>query len=1072
MKRIFKFFPVALAAFALASCSSDDLNVTNSAGELLNVDGKLLVQVDGGDEGTMRGGFMTTVNPETSTLRTSFFFSEGDQLKLYHDATSWKPEKWTATAFGQYKNAEGIAVFEKTDAEIKDEENAYGIFPADLGQFGNENRTSLKYDLSGLKFIDYAAEAKDFDDGTVDVKAVDDPTGNTKAYRAPFPLWGVKKAGAKVMTVKHLAGILRLDLASMDNSTISNTTARYIVIQSTNKLTGDLATAADVFDPQPAEAVDPDNLMKKAPKLVTEAATGTTPLTAVPTTKTGIANDDIIVVELSKKATTDPALPNHVMLFVPITDGNAGGDVKIYVSNIVAKGTTLDLTSATHLAKKGDGVTDAIYTLDAAKIKEENEVQLSGFDGLAPAEQSKVQAGVFYRINDDSSNKNTTAKTPFELAKGIIAADKAAYRDFEITFTQPINVKNNDGSPQNFYLDLTNTVTDYLMSDYPDGWELKHNVTVNLTLKESDDAGSVPSVLYVKTKGGKKLTLNITNDVKKIDRIEIKDGDLKSPLILTAASSVQLPNLTLGADNNDLLTLKAGVPVMYAKSNFVFDCPNFNTSDRLTELRLSTGFTKLTALSGNIGKISLNGTDKIDRDVTIYTEGKVGINVVDYSNMPKTTTAGKTTDTYNIKFESKWVEGKVATGFTKTILRGTTDLDNVITTAAQLAFAKTAGTDYTIIGEYDLDGTNSAWTSVTGFDSNIAGAQYYRFSNSSAAERAIEGSAVIQNLKGANGLIADWNTATANKTISNFTFKGTNAVTATTNVATGLLVGSVTPAANGIIDKIVFEGTNTITPKTAQTAGVGLLAGAVSNTTAALTIKNINVKAGTVGATGKGTTTALAAVIGKYTGTTATNELTIANVQVASGVNVIGFKNIGGIIGEIGVGKVTFAAMKKDGSAIYTTLGSAYAADNIQNVSNATLTTYRVDTSAPYSSVLPTYGQFFGAATTTTAATDITIMGAMTKTSIYEQDWAYYLADTNGEYKHWDIYRFYNEIGHCGYTPGANNVTITPAFSGFTNISHTSGTTYGTTKTLKGSVATTAPTDNASTLYYGYVKQP
>lgn len=1072
MKQIFKFFPVALAAFALASCSSDDLNVTNADGEIQNVDGKLLVQVDGQNEDVTRSGFMTTVNPTSSMLRSSLFFSKNDQLKLYHEATSWKPEVWTATDFGQYKNSTGaasseegsVAVFDNANATITEAEKAYGIFPATIGQFGNENRTSLKYDLSALKFISYSAEAKDYDDGTVAVTAASDATGNTKAYTAPFPLWGVKNAGAKVMTMKHLAGILRLDLANVDNSSMTATQARYIVIQSVNKLTGDLATAADVFNPTATEEVDPETLMTKAPKLVTTTASGTTGLTAVPTTATGITNDDVIVVELTKDD------PNHVMLFLPITAGNgetsSTPDIKIYVSTPVTKGssTTLALgTGASNQAKMGDGTTDAIYELTADLIDSENKAQLSGYSSLSAAEKKKVQPGVFYRINDDSSNQNTTAKTPWELAQGIIDADKAAYRDFEINFTLPIQVKNEDTAPQNFYLDLSGENTEYGLG----GYDLKHNVTVNFTLAKSSDATTKPAVLYIKTKSAasKKLTLNITNATSAIDSIVVLEDELRSNLVLKEATgTAQLPKIHINKGNNDKVTLEAGTTQMITGSDVAVDNASGQTVD---EIVLANGISKLNLLDGQVSKLELAAgsapTDPkpIAADVTIYTEGNAAIKEVNYGWMPKTTTSGRTTDTYNLIYESKWIAGSVApTAAATTAITGVSGV-KYITSAAQLAGIGTATGDVTVLGTYDLDGTNSAWTSLTGLTQSITGAQYYRFSNSTASARAIEGKTTIKNLAGTNGLIADWTPAATN-TIKNIIFDGGNNVTgATGGTKIGLLVGEVTTTNSGNITDIEVKGTNTIKSE------------------------------------GSSAAKAIAAVIGKASGA---DQLNLSNVTVAAGTTVKGFQYVGGLIGEI-AGKVSFGVRAAAGTDKFAaTTAPAYLATDVQmNASAASLETYRVNTTAPCSSALPTFGQFYGGISAMTADGDVTILVPNTTTDFQQLTeartddlWGYYVPTTSEEYDQWNIELNYNQFGHYGAQIGTNNVVeATATANKYAKFLHTTGgttATYGLATPLKPYIGvvgtattgyTKAKADQAWTtssttgvFYYSWVKQP
>ncbi|MBR1880535.1 MAG: hypothetical protein IJ804_07300 [Prevotella sp.] len=1045
MKKIFKFFSAALAVAALASCSSDDLDVSNSIKEIEYSPNKLLVQVEGSEDASTRSGFITLV--DNYSLYSSFFFSQGDVMKLYHNATSWKPETWTASEFGQYKNSGGVAVF-TADAggTITTAEDAYGIFPSTIGQFGNENRTSLAYDLSSMRFIDYSAESKAFDSGS--------RTGTGTAYVAPFPLWGVKAAGETVMTVKHLAGILRVDLANIDNSTMAANQARFIVIQSANNLSGKLQTAADLLNPTAAEKlnVGVDNLMTAAPKLKTAVASGATPLNAVPITTAGLAagQNDVIVVKLTKDD------PNHVMLFVPITPDNTGGNINVYVSTpvVVTGGGAVNTIAVgagqAQQAKMADGVNDAIYTLDATTIQAENEAQpnASGWASLAAADKVKVQPGVFYRINDDSSNRNTTATTPFELTKGIIEADQAAYRDFEITFTKDIEVKNTGASnPQNYYIDFTNTVSDYRMTDLTldadGGWTLKHNVTVNLTLKESGDAGTTPSVLYVKTKGGKTLTLNITNGGTAVDSVVVNKGDLKSNLVLKEATGgAQLPNIHINSGNDDKVTLKAGATKLIANSNVTVD----NASGQLVaDIVLAEGISKLSMLDGTVTKIELattGGTNprSIANNVTIYTEGNASIAQVDYANMPKTTTAGGlSTDTYNLIYSSKWIAGSAAGAATTTI---TGNAATFITSAAQLAGVAAATGDVTVLGSYDLDGTNSAWTPLAGLTQNITGAQYYRFSN--AAARAITGNTTIANLAGVNGLIADWTPAAAANTISNITFNGGNAVTGAANAG-----------------------------------ALGLLVGTVDTQNAAGTIKNISVT-GTNSVTGSGTTPATMQGYGAVIGKTqdATNALNIVNVQVAEGTTVHGYQYVGGIVGEV-AGKVVFGL--QNGATDKIVAGAAVAAGDVANSSAATLETFKVG-SAPYSSALPSKGSFFGGASASATAGDVTIIGGLTLlgTARTGTEWGYYVPNAAGtEYDPWTINLYYNEIGHCGTTMAGSAVTVTAGFNAFymyTSNGAAVNPTYSVKTNLEPTVGVAYPTGAGvgigNTLYFDWVKQP
>jgi hypothetical protein len=284
-------------------------------------------------------------------------------------------------------------------------------------------------------------------------------------------------------------------------------------------LTGIINTAGDLLNPTLLEELDPTTFMSETPALEVEATANTAALNAIPLTEAGAeAVDNVIVMRIDANTKDE-----HVMAFVPILPEMAGGDVKVYVTPVLTTDpATIDLTNVANI--------EFDYTLTTDIIKECNDAYQGG--GSIYAGLNTVQRGVTYKINDDTTNTNDEAKTPFQLAEGIIAADKAAYRDFDVYFTQPIEVKNNDDSPQNFMMNLAGGDDRYGLAA---GWELKHNVTVHLTLKESDDAGTVPSVLYIKTLGGKKLTLDITNGATKVDSIVILKDGLKNELVLKEA---------------------------------------------------------------------------------------------------------------------------------------------------------------------------------------------------------------------------------------------------------------------------------------------------------------------------------------------------------------------------------------------------------------------------------------------------------------------------------------------------------------------------------------------------------
>lgn len=1041
MKKLFKLFPLALAALTFASCS-DDLNIANGEKELAYSPDKLLVQIeDDGSSDVTRGGYVTNIY--NYNLYSALAFDAGETLKLYHDATSWRPEIWTATTYDQYKNVVGTTAFKKEGATIIKEENAYGIYPSTASVFGNEDRTSIRYDLSDLAFVDYSIDATKSYAGTTGEGAI------TKYYKAEFPLWGVKEANAEVMTMKHLAGILRLDIADItDNGAYPLPTAdgqyRYVIVRSNaKKLTGVIETAGELLNPTALEKLDPTTFMTTTPRLEVEDADNAAALDVTPITAAAAAAADNVIVIRIDKNTTD----KHVMAYFPILPQMVGGDVDIFVTPNITPGanTTIDLNDVSNIAFR--------YALTAAVIKECNDAYQPSTKPYAGL--NTVQRGVTYKINDDRTNVNTDAKTPFQLAEGIIAADKKAYRDFDVYFTQPIEVKNTDDSPQNFWMNLAGGDARYGLAE---GWALKHNVTVHLTLKENAEGASKPSVLYIKTKeGSKKLTLVIDQPVaeaNRCDSVVIKDGDLKSELVLKSGDEKLLPNIHIGKNNyvatagaeKDYLTVAAGAKKIVSNSNFTLTTGN-NAADNVDILTIGAGTKKITIKGGRITTALLADgtaatTDKINSDVTIYTEGNASIGQISYKNMPK---GSDNKDSWNINYESKYVPfgGAVTNPVTK-VLNGSKTIENCVITAAQLSKMVTPATLFTVIGTFDLDGTHDvAWTSLSGLTSGISGAKWFRSETATLADANITGVATIKNLKGENGLLADWAPAAANDCISNFTFEGRNTISKTAGTALGLLVGTAGSANDGIIKNITLNGTNTI-----QDLTVGKNAACI----------------------------AIGGVIGKKVGD---GTLKLANVQVGSGTSVYGFKNIGGIIGEIN-GKVIFGAQKKDGSAdkfVIAAPWSDYAADDVLNKSEATLTTILV-ASAPASPNLPTVGQFFGGANMTNDG-DVAIIGGLSKLGTARQstttgvDWGYYLPDVNSEYWKWLAYLNYNEIGHYGYeVVGGNAVNWSgKAVNVFTKANDANK--YSVSTAFKGAVGT-APVDGtpAGTKYFGYVIKP
>lgn len=969
MKRIFKLFPVALTAFALASCSSDDLTSTNEAKELQFEEGKLYVQVDD-DENVTRAGYTELIADYSQIVAMSF--QKGDQFKVYHDAANWRPQiwEWKQTADVQYKGSTGFDVFEKTDddTDISQYSVAYGCYPANLVQFGNENRTSLAYDMTSFKLLNYATNsAQTFDYNGTEYKNGDkDANGNdvtVTRYTSPMPLWGRKTENSDVMKATAMTGRLRVDISNVTAATGTN--KKYLIIKSnTHKMWGTFKSANDLLNPTPAEALDPAKFItaEGVPTLTLPNATATWTATAVPVRAANIW-DNTIVVDLGKNG-------GHVLVYVPVSVGATATTTipayEVYLSNAVAStATTVDVSAAT--AKIGELTFDDINKVNGAN------------DG-------EIKANKLYKIEIDGGINVNDVNTPFELAKAIIAKDKTMYRDFTMNInggTTAVFVKNDDTAPQNYVLDLSNTTPEYGLDDYPDGWELKHNVTVNVKV---DRQGSAATNLQVKTKGGKKLTINFLTG-SSLEKVTFASNSLNSDVVLDGAVP-SVDNATSGkltiAGNVTTKVTTSGELTIDAKGNTVAD------------LEIQKGCEKINVLDGDVTKVEFTPTTTtnnkaIAADVEFHTEGTGNLVEVDYKNVPLA--SGNKTFKYAVNYTSKW-DG-TATKTTPTTITWTggnvkgidvlgTSLENVasaITSAAQLnGYAATVATRI-LVKEIDLDGNN--------------------LQNATPLAAAVNGNYnVYPNATDAN---------TAKATIAQANIKNLQIGAAATALSTdnyGLFKTSTTGAEVynlKISDAKVLGTTGNIL------ANVGTLIG---KATADVKVKNVDVTGLNVtitGATDYTTTTNdlnIGGVIGQVTGGTATmHDVTTAGAISANGT-------LGGIIGNVAdatSSKAVFGTYKTSGTGSST----KYTADQ---VCSSTITMTVTPGQAEYDPLYAMVGTLVGTSYLNGAGVEIYTKTALTPTIAVPEKAKASRMTANFAILRYNIERGLDEVGFSGLT--------------------------------------------------------
>lgn len=855
MKRLFKFFPVALAVVALASCSSDDLQTANGLPQEEFDPSKLYVTIEGEDDANVTRAGFTEGSTATGGLTRKTIFTKNDEIKIYHNETNWRPQLWKYTGDAQvaFTNSEGVTGIFTTSSKagetVPEYVTGYGIYPSNLGSFANEDRTEMTFNLNALKVMDYKTQPS---------VAYADRDYSMAQIIAPMPMWGY--AQDSKMKLKYLTAYVRYETYFPDDD-VANT-VRYLVIQSDKKkLNGEFTVE-----------VNPEKLMDEQPELETEAITDPDHPTNLSTDGVDAVNgaEDIILVNLGQ------VKKGGLVVYVPITAGQQKLD--FYMSNPM----TTPITAGTKLKTGAEGnLTHSPVNLAPADILARN-TQLAKNNSTIKANDEMQRAG-FYNVVDDSNNKNATATSPFEMVQAIIAADKEAYRDFEITFTQPIVVENSDATPQRQWIDFQNTVANYGLGE---AYNLKHKVTVNAKLK------GVPAdhnqVLNIKNIGGAKLTLNIQQDAACPVDINVTDG-LTSELVLDGT----LKKVTNAS--SDKLTIAGKVETdVTTEGNITIDASDVELNT-VAKLIISKGCTKVNVLDGTVTKVEFTEkTDKnnkqIDADVEFHTEGTGYLKAVDYKNVPQATD-GKTF-AKTISYTSKWDGKTPATVELTSISCGSDpvkglsvngvveDVTSAITSAAQLAGYNVEATTRILAKEIDLDGKDmqNAHALASALNGNY---NVFAKSTDVAAAAAIA-QANIKNLQ--------------------------------IDVADGDLGLFKTSTTNGAVYNLKISDAKILGKTGSIAANIGTLIGKAG---AAITVKNVDVTGLTATITGKtdyatdGKYLNIGGVIGQVSGGTATMlDVTSAGTISANG-------SLGGIIGNVAkaVGsKAVFGEEKQNAS--------------------------------------------------------------------------------------------------------------------------------------------------------------
>ncbi len=252
MKGFFKLIPAALAVFALASCSNDDLLVGDQAPEQNLEMGDLIITYDPLDNaapvtrGYRQGDFGKEL-PDGSIQNRPMIYADGDVFKVYD------PDMFKYEAYGFNYNGQGNAFFKTNNVTIADPQ--FVLFPGDKVYRGyyNSDDGCTYAEISIPRVIKYNDKSEKFIDA--------DNTITGYAYNLPMlgianPLEGGKMGATKM---RHLTAILKIDLTNV----YGNAMWLRISNQAKKVMSGTIAAKLDVSTDENRKAVKLDPSLNK-----------------------------------------------------------------------------------------------------------------------------------------------------------------------------------------------------------------------------------------------------------------------------------------------------------------------------------------------------------------------------------------------------------------------------------------------------------------------------------------------------------------------------------------------------------------------------------------------------------------------------------------------------------------------------------------------------------------------------------------------------------------------------------------------------------------------------------------
>lgn len=879
MKKIFKLFPVALAAFALASCSNEN-DYFAEDGTINAPAGSIIATVE--DAHYEGGGVTRSALADFADGKYErVVWTDGDAFKLYARC-NWRTDKFELTAAGK-NNTVGVFECANEDGEshILAKDSAYAVFPYSVTVDGDGKIDAENGDET-------VTQMQDEERTTLDIflptawtptkitakKAATDVT--TETYTCPIPLWGFawqNSDGTKNIKFKYLTAVLCVNVGSS-----MPTDAKTIVVEAADNGGGSepIDVIAGAFE------ADVKDLMLSVwnKDIETEAEVDVKNVPDLyPSDLTGATTSNKIIVTL-------PAgVAAKSKFYIPVPAGKYH-DLKVYFGK--ADGTILTadtyLRQFGHFKKDEDGK----YTDDVAS------------DGTVEGYYEDLKVSYYYDVN-------ASAAVSANIPEGTFTGDNATIAKLNeylqnLDYSADIDITVNDALTSKVSVKNKETVNDTLLV-IPASTH-KVNITFNKQITTaSNTTGATTRPLAIKNQGA---TLTIAAaDEKVISYVDVI-GESTGTVVIgkniatgTAAFKTWSP---------------AAIDVNTEGTTAIASIDVYNASAAVTLTKGTVTALNVNAGTATIGSETIANTAGVATNV-VLTTGTFNVNNLGATN-PVASVTFKGAGTLNL-----W-DGTVTNIYADTSLKPASSGDPAKYTGVGKATVNTfynavignvstastgAENDAKAIAKINFNAkwakANATGTGATAKKTAAATTEVADIFTASQFAKISNGTGITSGYKLHTNIDFDgatWTPLALNKSLAGDTVTVQNFKVATTGANQKLgLFSTVTPAAAMEISHLTVKDVTADLKKDNNVYtladAIGGVIGQVASSAYKLTLTDVHLKGtNTLGVNASTQSAKIGGLIGEAAG-----EVELANTSV-EGLTINGYHSLGGLIGAAG----------------------------------------------------------------------------------------------------------------------------------------------------------------------------